>query len=169
MIGWIALAISALAFASQIYTAARDRPRLGVVTRADVGPVLGMGVTVYAWHITVINHGRHAQAIDDVGVVGKNPTHTLGVRQLRELRPGVSGPDFPAIVPPYGYLDWIVPGKTVSSHFPRLGQELRGYVARFSTKHRYEVLNRVAAWLREHGPSLGTVHDYEREYRQTPR
>lgn len=168
VVSWIALAISALALLGSLYVALRDRPRLGVLTRNDVNIRIGE-VAEYTWHVTVINYGRHAQAVSDVGLTGKDPSFATAVSTLRQGGVKVMGPDLPAIVPPYGYLDWIVPHDALCVRFPNSGQEFHSYADRYSPVFRSMRLNRTSEVFRSYGRRvIGIVRLYEYGYRRMP-
>src|SRR6266487_1573767 len=114
MVAWIALGVSALALTWQIVVAVRDRPHLGVVTRGDVTIHIG-GPVEYAWHVTVINYGRHPQGIEDIGLIGKDPSYTAQFSQLRNSGVQIDGPALPATIAPYSFHDWLVPHETLRS------------------------------------------------------
>jgi hypothetical protein len=129
MVPWIAISLSAIAVVISLYVVIQDRPRLGVFTRNDVN--VG-GEPSYTWYITVINYGRHPQAISDVGLIGKDPAFSTQVSSLRRRGVQVIGPDLPAMIPPYGFCNWTVPHDAMCESFPHGGQNFRSYVVKYS-------------------------------------
>lgn len=162
---WIAVGLSALAVTISLYVAIRDRPRLGVLTRNDVN--IG-GEPSYTWHVTVINYGRHPQGISDVGLIGKDPEFSVHVSTLRRREVQVIGPDLPAIIPPYGFLNWTVPQDAMRPRFPP-GQEFRSYVVKYSPVFRSKRLNKIAEQIRSRRRrAIGTVNEYQHGYQRMP-
>ena len=166
VISWIALAFSALSIIVSFYVAVRDRPRLGVLTRNDV--TVGAEPS-YTWHITVINHGRQPQAISDVGLMGRDRSFGAAVSTLRRQAVQVRGPALPVSIPPYSFLDWIVPDEAMRQRFPHSGQEFRSYVVRYSPVARNAWLNKISEQIRSRQRrAIGTVTEYQREYGRMP-
>jgi hypothetical protein len=168
LVSWIALVISTLAVLISLYVVIRDRPRLGVLTRNDVVVKIG-DEPIYTWHVTVINYGRHPQAISDVGLIGKDPGFSAYVSTLRQSGVQVIGPDLPVIVPPYNFLNWTVPGDAMRVRFPNSGQEFRSFVVKYSPVFRSVWLNRIVQVFRSHRRRvIGTVNEYQYGYRRMP-
>lgn len=168
VVAWIALGVSALAVLVSLYAVVRDRPRLGVMTRNDVNVRIGEEAE-YTWHVTVINYGRQAQAVSDVGLVGKDAGFAAAVSVLRGGGVQVVGPELPAMVPPYGFLNWTVPDEAMRQRFPKSGQEFRAFVARYRPVFSNVRLSRIDEAFRSRGRRvMGTVREYQHGYGRMP-
>jgi hypothetical protein len=166
VVPWVAVGLSVFAVTISLYVAIRDRPRLGVLTRNDVN--IGAEPS-YTWHVTVINYGRHAQAVSDVGLIGKDPAFSVHVSVLRRGGVQVIGPDLPAIIPPYGFLNWTVPHNAMRGRFPHSGQEFRSYVVKYSPVFRSARLNKIAEQIRSRRRrAIGTINEYQHGYQRMP-
>ena len=124
MVAWIALVVSSFAALTALYGTIRDRPRLGVLARRNV---TSSGVPRVEWHVTVINYGRHPQTISSVGLVSKNSPFSTSVAMLRRIDYQVDGPDLPATVKPFAFLDWAIPPEVMGKLFSQPGQEFRPF------------------------------------------
>lgn len=168
VVSWISLAFSALALLISLYVANQNRPRLGVFTRNDVTIEVGKEAS-YTWYVTVINSGQQPQAVSDVGLVGKDTNFSTAISILRDRGVPVDGPKLPAIVPPYGFLNWTVPDEAMRERFPRSGQEFRSYVVRYSNVFRSRRLNSIADVFRsKRRRAIGTVMEYQHGYGRMP-
>jgi hypothetical protein len=120
------------------------------------------------WYVTVINYGRHSQAISDVGLIGKDPAFSTQVSSLRQRGVQIIGPELPAMIPPYGFCNWTVPHDAMRESFSQ-GQEFRSYVIKYSPVVRSVWLNRIADKIRSHKwRVIDTVKEYQHGYRQMP-
>jgi hypothetical protein len=168
MVSWISLVVSALALLISLYVAVQNRPRLGVFTRNGVTVEVGKEA-IYTWYITVINSGQQPQAVSDVGLVGKERSFSAAISTLRDRGVGVVGPDLPAVVPPYSFLNWTVPDDAMRQHFPQSRQEFRSYMVRYSPVFRSVRINRIAEVFRsKRRRVIGTVIEYQHGYLRMP-
>jgi len=166
MVAWIALVVSVVALAWQVVVVLRDRPILGVITRADV--VIGGSGPDYTWHVTVVNYGRRTQGIADIGLVGKDRAYEAWLSNLRNAGGLIRGPQFPTTIDPHAFCDWVVPHDVMTDRFPHPGQEFQAYVVRFGVVFKSKRLNDVTTRLRRRGRAVGYVRDYQRDYRKMP-
>ena len=167
-VAWVALGVSVLALLWQVVVAIRDRPRLGVVLRRSAF-ILVNGPTRYEYNLTVMNNGRHGQTVDDVGLVGKDPSYETWLTIMRRDGIEVDGQPLPVTVPPFGFVNWKIPEAVMTGRFPLSEQEFRCYVVRFTTLSRWQwINNKRLALHRRFGRVVGTVYDYQGRYNKMP-
>jgi hypothetical protein len=162
MVAWIALVVSAFAALTALYGTIRDRPRLGVIVRRDVS---SNGLPMVEWHITVINYGRHPQTISSVDLVSKNSPFSTSVAMLRRIDYQVDGPDLPATVEPFSFLDWAIPPEVMRKLFSGSGQEFRPFLDKYITvSHNVRFNKMIETYRFRRSRAIAPVREYQSGY-----
>lgn len=141
----LALVLSLVALAWNVFTAWIRWPRIGVVMRQSVQVTAGFGSATSSpprdtYYLVVVNNGAEAASIANAGIRSEDSAVKVDIENRRDNGIEVSGPDLPARIEAHGTLVWTLTYDLLGN-FNR-GTQLVGYA------HRYKTLRIVPDWVK---------------------